>query len=290
MSMILDALKRADRERRQQDLEVPTLDTNHGDGLLVARSRRRWLAWSSVLMLVLMGTAVFLWLQTPWQSESQLAETKPQTPSPAQSGWESEAPGTQTGEARLAQGQTEKEAQKTAIEALYQEQEQPQQDSGRKLTREEIASLYRQAVKDTADQTPDDQENETADRPANADTPLTTEALAVTPVSGAPQADIQAGEDSAQPQDNSRESASNTLPYIHTMPQSVQRNIPSINYQEHHYQPGGGSWVRLNRERKRVGDQISSELRIEAIDEKGLTLNYRGRSFRLGALNSWINM
>jgi len=300
--MILDALKRADRERRQQDLEVPTLDTSHGDRPLDAQRRRRWLLWAGPALVVVLVAAGLAWFQSPWRFEPQSAHEQPEGPGQAQA---KRAPDSAKAGAIKTQPAPDPMPQKLAIDALYQEQDQPRQDSERKLTREEIANLYRQAVNDSPESAASDPEagdskTLAADTPASSNqaTPASsTKALTVNqpstatpPVSGSPQAGDQPKAKSGDAPDETRKPALNGLPQIHTLPQSMQRNIPSINYQEHHYQPGGGSWVRLNRERKRVGDQLNSDLRIESIDEEGLVLNYRGRSFRLRALNSWINM
>ena len=274
MSMILDALKRADRERRQQDLEVPTLDTHHGERSPGVRNRRLWLIGSGLLVFAFLVAGGIALIQAPWQPESRSAETQPET-------GKAQPQSAQT--KPTARQQTAANPQQTTIEALYQEQAQMQveQDSGRTLTREEIANLYRQAIEDTPEQDPDDQESRGTASAEVMETPTTTER---------PAASAALDAASAEASDDSRPSALSGLPQIHTLSQSMQRNIPSINYQEHHYQPGGGSWVRLNRERKQVGDPITPDLRIESIDREGLVLNYRGRSFRLKALNSWINM
>ena len=291
--MILDALKRADRERRQQDLEVPSLDTSHGERPLDARSRRRWLLWSGLLLFAVLMAGGAIWIRASWEPESRSTDSGPvMDPARAKS-----RRGESTAQP-LGSEQTAAKVQRAAIEALYQEQEQTQveQDSGRKLTREEIASLYRKAVEHSPEKTVSGQETPAADTPASASW---NQALApaggqqsteTAAVSTKPQVGKQTNADSVDAPDEPQEPALSGLPQIHALPQSTQRNIPSINYQEHHYQPGGTSWVLLNRERKRAGDRINTDLRIESIDEDGLILNYRGRSFRLRALNSWINM
>ena len=291
MSMILDALKRADRERRQQDREVPNLDTNHGEQPLADRNRRRWRLWSGLLLFTVLVAGGVIWIQALWQPKPQLTGSRP-VADPAQA---NSKPGVSPAR-QLASGQTAANAQKAAIETLYQEQEQTQvdQDPGQKLTREEITSLYRQAVNGSPEKATSGQESPAADTPASpnqASPPAASQRSTETAaVSTTPTADNQTKTDSIDAPDEPQEPALSGLPQLHTLPQSLQRNIPSINYQEHHFQPEGGSWVRLNRERKRAGDPINPDLRIESIDQEGLVLNYRGRSFRLKALNSWINM
>jgi len=306
VSMILDALKRADRERRQRDLEVPTLDTSHGERPPATRNRRLLLLGSGLLVcLALLAGGVVL-IQAPWQ------------PGPGSTNLQSERDTTQTQPAQTrttSREQTTTNPQQAAIEALYQEQEQrqPEQDSGPKLTRDEIANLYRQAIETTPEKNQGDRKTlameraettaiaETTantDSTAGTESPAATAALSTneplsptgsTSVPNSSQTDIK-DTGSAETSSDDRQPTARGLPQIHTLPQAMQRNIPSINYQEHHYQPGGGSWVRLNRERKQVGDRINPDLRIESIDREGVVLNYQGRSFRLKALNSWINM
>jgi len=178
------------------------------------------------------------------------------------------------------------------------EKVQPSEPSSEKLTREEIASLYRQAVSDAPSDEPEADTQSRQETETRAE-PQLTEALSKLegqdePVPDNPQTESQGPSPSEPKTPNASTepvgSELTGLPQAHSLPPSIQRELPSINYQEHHYGPGGESWVRLNRERMRAGDRLTQDLRIESIDEEGLVLNYRGRSFRLKALNSWINM
>jgi general secretion pathway protein B len=70
----------------------------------------------------------------------------------------------------------------------------------------------------------------------------------------------------------------------------LRHRIPSLKYNEH--DAGGRSSDRhvvLNGNLYRQGDTVADGLRLVEISESGIVLEFEGERFRLGAYNSWIN-
>ena len=80
-----------------------------------------------------------------------------------------------------------------------------------------------------------------------------------------------------------------SIPLLSEFSFPFQRSVPSIEYNLHVYADANAGFVNLNGNRYRVGGQVVAGLRIIAILEDSLVLEYNNRQFRLIALNSWIN-
>ena len=80
----------------------------------------------------------------------------------------------------------------------------------------------------------------------------------------------------------------NSIPLLAQMPRRLQRAVPTINYTLHIYAQAGGL-VELNGQRLKTGAQLSPQLRVTAILKDSLVLEFEGVQFRLAALNSWMN-
>lgn len=79
------------------------------------------------------------------------------------------------------------------------------------------------------------------------------------------------------------------IPDLHDLPQEFLNKIPSLNYSEHHYSEHGASVV-INGQVKHVQDLLSAGVTIEKIVEDGLILHGDIYTFKMSALNSWVNM
>jgi hypothetical protein len=79
------------------------------------------------------------------------------------------------------------------------------------------------------------------------------------------------------------------LPDLHDLPHQVLEKIPSLNYSEHNYNSSGGS-VKINGNIYHANDQLASGLVIDKILEDGMILHVDNYSFKMHALNSWVNM
>ncbi len=66
--------------------------------------------------------------------------------------------------------------------------------------------------------------------------------------------------------------------------------FPSVNYSQHNYLGNSASSVVINGELMRVGSRITQDLTLEEIVEDGVIFNFYGKRVSFKALSSWINM
>ncbi len=76
------------------------------------------------------------------------------------------------------------------------------------------------------------------------------------------------------------------LAFLHDLSTGVQSTIPTMMYSRHNHAEG---WVIINKKRLHEGDQVADGLVIEKLLEDGLILRMHDSAFRLAALNSWVN-
>jgi hypothetical protein len=77
-------------------------------------------------------------------------------------------------------------------------------------------------------------------------------------------------------------------PYINALTWQQQKTIPALEYGAHIYSSRSGSgFVILNGSKRFAGDQVTSNLLIEAILVDAVQLNFEGLRFRLPAMESW---
>lgn len=258
MSMILDALKRADRERRQQEADPPSLVTEHAAPPPRRSSHRR--NWLLAGTLLLAGAAIGLTLA----SVKSLPESNPE-------------PSSQTvpDQASLGQGSSRSESSETA----------PRAGGTKDLTPTAIARLYQKDR--TPGEAPEPAVAQLYQAPQPAETPAEEKEHQQPEPEPEPKAESVAP---PRPSEPVRLAEEPQVPGIRDLPWSLQQDIPSINYQAHHYREGGTSSVTINQRKRRAGDEVAPGVRIERIESDGLVLTYEGKTFKLKAMNSWVNM
>ncbi len=79
------------------------------------------------------------------------------------------------------------------------------------------------------------------------------------------------------------------VPYLHELPEKVQNSVPSINYANHLYSERAGGAVIINKKTLRNGQEISPGLIIDRVASDGIIVQYQGVRFKLNALSSWVN-
>ena len=79
------------------------------------------------------------------------------------------------------------------------------------------------------------------------------------------------------------------LPELRDLPNAILAKIPTLKYTEHNYNKNGGNVV-INGEVKHVNDSLGNGVVIDKILSDGLILHIDNFSFKMRAMNTWINM
>ncbi|WP_027328785.1 general secretion pathway protein GspB [Marinimicrobium agarilyticum] len=261
MSMILDALQRADRERQKQDQPLPSLDTpTTPPPTNVSGPRLAWWLAGAGTALALIIT-LFVALNRP---PSTPAPT-PQSESPSRT---AQAPVAASGPTSVQAAETQTPTGKPpAIAELYQS---PQVED------ESITALYRTA-NNSVEATPE------------------TSARAIAGADGHTRTLPERPEPTAVRLSEAEPAPEGLLPppqiaSVRDLPWNLQQTMPSINYQQHDYRNNAASRVMINGKEYRAGEQVAPDLTLESIEKDGAVMRYRGYEFKLRALNSWVNM
>jgi general secretion pathway protein B len=249
MSLLLDALNKADQERKRNEA-TPGINSNH-EGLADQEARKN----SMVLIVVILVSLVILLAAIYWLGQrsavSAQASTDAKEPKPAQNLIASKPTSTIHSTTTSSPTQTQSPTETT-------------NDS----TEDSVADLYQQNVQTPA---------RNATLTTAAIEPTTPEAAASTsniePTGATPTSIAQFA----------------NLPDLHDLPTQVMDKIPSLNYTEHNYNSIGGN-VKLNGTIHHINDQLGNGLVIDKILSDGMILHIDNYSFKMKALNSWVNI
>jgi len=271
MSLILDALNRSERERRESD-RVPSLQSVHAPAREQRdqpNQRRRVERWLLVLVLAILSVDFIV---GRWQRRTAEVESAPTphaasrgelAPPPAVSG---AAPGRPPrAEAEVATGVA------TEVEAAAAPKPDQAADVAQKR---EIEALYRgQILQPRVEPEPQTQPRR---RPPAAQAPGDGDITALLARAKAPDANA------ANPY--------LSVPYITELPAEVRSRIPTLNYSEHNLgRVAGEHRVRINGQLLAAGQTLPNDLKLLAIYPEGVILSFQGTRFRLEALNRWVN-
>lgn len=80
------------------------------------------------------------------------------------------------------------------------------------------------------------------------------------------------------------------VPDLSQLPVGLQQEIPSIIYSQHNFATEGTSNVVLNGQPRLARTMISAQLSLDEIYVDGILLRFREHKFKLRALNNWVNM
>ena len=294
MSLILDALNKADRERRSNQ-QTPGIDSQHHPIEAVHNSNSKLVVILMALLigLLLVAIGIFVAIRKPEQQTAILstneiaavdtnigtaidptlnsAVNSPTAPAPAP---------TPTTVAPTPAAKKIVVAKKPEPQAV--------------IKSSDVASLYEQPAKPAAVATP---------LPTLAATPAPTPAPTLKPTPAAAQSvaqsniparpfDPAAAKPSAEPNVKIEPTIADftEIGDIRSLSWSEQTTIPTLNYSEHNYVENGRSTVTINGSRFKKGDRVASDLILEMILADGILLKYKSSVFKMQALNSWINM
>lgn len=306
MSLILDALNKADREREYRDA-VPDLKTVHATPRQARNYRAVWLIGGVVTALVLaIALLLVIWLRAPAPApqdnvpaptrESAPAKADPAPAEPVALPQVATVPLENSGAPVLELSEALPPAIMPVdqeVQALYQTQQDTQvmqviepaiqpaapQEAGSQTRRsrssvdEELARvLWEESRRDSQRPLP------TA-FPAEVPTPVPAEVKAVTASAEAKPlpADLPAEETLAGYQ---------SIPFLHELPLTIQDSVPTLMYAKHDYDKG---FVVINKEELQMGSAAKGGVLLERILADGVLLSLNGTQFKLSSLSSWVN-
>ncbi len=251
MSLLLDALNKADQERKRHEV-APGINSNHEAASSVKRKK---FPWAQVFFL-LVGAGILITI-IAW------LKLIPQTTPPVIEG--ASITRHQNSEASLSTESTQLQNNRTYAKNPDAEKIDTRERGSivtedLNNTDENVAHLYRHTARNTVKNT------------------VPSQAIAAT---AAPNTS-----DSNSP--NSISQYAN-IPDLYDLPPAILVKIPSLSYNEHNYNSNGGS-VKINGAIKHPNELLAEGVVIDKILEDGMILHIEGYSFKMKALNSWVNM
>ncbi|MEM8500619.1 MAG: general secretion pathway protein GspB [Pseudomonadota bacterium] len=263
MSLLLEALQRADSERKNQG-DVPGIDTPHAAASPVTPERSHQWVLIALTLVTLLLLVYVIYLQTSG-TQSNTLPVKDEAAS---------VEDTEAGQNRQQSVSTSQNSVPAASIAPAASDEQTK----RKPSQADVAALYERLQAQGAS----DLVNEGPDSSATAVTAL-------------PTADItqySVGENEAQDavidQQNAAEEVYSSIPYASQLSVQQQDSIPSLRYTTHGYAAATGKGlVTLNGRSQRRGDTIAPGLVLLDIRADYIVLDMNGVLFRLPAASDW---
>ena len=295
MSLILDALRRSENGGVAASPQPP-LPSEQGGGL-----GKNWLG---VVVLVCAGLGIAAgWMMrggaTDPMEKEQVVSPMPGSPSSGDSGTSSELvrdDGVSSAPVpELSPSTPLASAGDTSFVAA------PQNNAGLDAARaegERIAALHQQMWSDAASLgAAEDQGTEPSGAPISAagklDAPGLTDPAPATSSSSspsiAPPIDLAAAIERAAREVGEPSLVPHPTVLLENLSQQQKDQIPTIVYTEHIYAEGAAPLVELNGQRLRPG-QRTGAITVEDILVDSVILRVNGVSFRLRALNTWVNL
>lgn len=266
MSLILDALNKADRERQANE-NPPGIHTVH-DVQEFKPGKPAWL-YLAIITFALIVVALLVF----WLTREQPAPPAPATPAPAP---------------------VEQPKKSTSIPGLPKpvlvEKEKPAT-----VNKSAINELYKQQVEaannpEPQNQAPTTNASKTQTATANTGARQNADEHAAQAVAR-DEVRKKASPPAAPPPAMDRLSHYPEVGSIGDMPWTIINQMPSLNYSTHTYTNGGErKQIVINNQAKGEGESLAEGIRIEKILKDGAILEYQGHKFKLIALNSWVNI
>lgn len=79
-------------------------------------------------------------------------------------------------------------------------------------------------------------------------------------------------------------------PLLESLPQSFKDALPTLMYLRHDYRSDASGRVTINRREAGVGESVAAGVTVVEILPDAVVLDFRGQTFRLRALSSWVNL
>jgi general secretion pathway protein B len=291
MSLILDALNRADHERKNQDA-VPGLNTVHVAPVMVVKDKpanKQNLYWAIAVAIAAMGASTY-WFSAKPETKNNTAIV-PANETRAVDLSDSPASQTDSGAANTS-AVIDQAKNTTLAQSSVSLAEREVAESV--ITNKPAAVVEQLYVTPTTQTAPADAKvnelyaaEEAAGSESIAD-PFPVQAA----YAGQPARITQSTNTRMAEALPARTFASITnIQDFNELPWNTKQQIPTISYQRHNFLAGGVSSVVINGQTLGEGNiAASSQLIVQEIFEDGVILRRGEVTFKLRALNGWINM
>jgi len=273
MSLLLDALDRADKERGQQSIR-PSSPVAPPISAAKEVRIKRWVLEAVIGLLFLSLVVYALFFRSSSEVSDSVVATNPIEASPMSASPIPEA----------------LPIQETQITGTRQQKVAPIVAARNVLTGENVSSAS----------IPDTSVSKLYQQQDNRDTVIEKEIASSSPIStptlsNSPE-QTQANEGSpnsptvaASTDNGSREIYFQQVPMLSDMPTQFKRRVPSLKYSTHVYSKDSRTgFVNINGPFREVGSQIAQGITLIAILPDGVVLEMDGTLFRLRALNDWV--
>ncbi|MEM1113857.1 MAG: general secretion pathway protein GspB [Pseudomonadota bacterium] len=296
MSLILDALNRAEDERRSGG-SVPGLDTQHYPA--PESGRRFGLRAALPALAMLLGAVLVWWVLSEGDAtapEAVLTQESAPMPPVSRPGPEAEPvrtsqavkpppPEAASSQPPVALSATARASrlEQAQVAALYQRQP----IEGPQLIERDARVATRPAP--TAKQS----RNEPSGAPAASRASDTPQRSEVVEASAAPEQaiDLEKMIAIAEREIENQRLAEHPAPFLTDLSQQRKDAIPTLMYSRHNFGGDSGrSTIVINGKTLRAGAQVLPGIRLEEILPDSAVFSFRGEQFRLAALNSWVNL
>lgn len=292
MSLILDALNRADRERKNTDT-TPDINTVHEFGFQPPGKPKAKIVVMLISVVLLLAGLWFAYqfLRNRSVSDASAQQTATHLPASAQSSVSRSVASTNgnrspaTTNEGTAKTTTRSAASsiatisesESAINSLYADSD----DGQLPKTENQVSDLYK----------------EPEESPVVQSVPIAPQTI--TPVTLVEDAAPAASTDNTVTTTTASAPAISTkknyaalknIPDLSELPVSFQQEIPSMLYTQHNFSADGISNVMINGRPRLARTVIADNLSLDEIYVDGILLRFRERKFKLRALNSWVNM
>ncbi len=273
MSLILDALNRAENERKNQNA-VPDLNTLHRPQEIdTSPEARRILWWVMGVVLALIAIIIVLVVLLRREPVEQISVAKT---APAQQSLAVSSPNPVVEQKQSVEPLPTSTATVVPVTEIAPQVSAPNAD---------VNKLY--ATEDTEPPVVDTGVNELY--AAEAATTAASETI-VDPFNAAGDAAIVSAATQEQAPLRTFDSIKN-IPDFNALPWNMRQQIPTISYARHNYLATGISSVVINNQTSGVGNIIGTgQFIVQEIFVDGVILKHGNAVFKLRALNGWINM
>jgi general secretion pathway protein B len=320
MSLILEALNKADRERDNQP-KVPDLQTVHGRIVPPSANKRHWGVYAIIALLTLilfLLIALLVRQSMAPASRSETVNTGPSASAPAALPAPASAPPVQTitppelpidigdvhdiyqdanttaplpeynsiyEETPAATPTRNKKSRSRLLDELEAQAQALDEENNSESEEELLPATVRKVTKAPVKAT--DSIQDAADLDEEKIKQLWEQTKKEVPDRPANQAKLQ-----TQIQEAIKDTLSlyKQIPFLHELPENTQNAVPSINYVNHLYSEKAGGAVVINKKTLRAGQEITPGMVIERVASDGIVVQYRGLRFKLNALSSWANL